>query len=55
LKEIPDVDYLKTAKMLIAKKERTTKFSNKYERSQKLTVYLAQKGFEFEVIKEAIG
>jgi regulatory protein len=55
LKEIRDDDYLETIKMLIDKKERTTKFANKYDRVQKLTVYLAQKGFEFEAIKEVLG
>jgi len=55
MKEIDDETYLSTLRHLLEKKERTTKFSNQFDRLKKLTDFAMVKGYEYELIKEIIN
>lgn len=55
MKEIDDETYLNTLRHLLEKKERTTKFSNQFDRLKKLTDFAMVKGYEYELIKEIIN
>lgn len=54
LKEIPDDDYTNTLLKLISKKDKTLKGLGESERSQRLVRFLSSKGYEPEMIFEAI-
>ena len=54
LKEIDEADYLATLDSIIAKKHSEIEEKNKYRRKQKLYRYLYRKGFESDLINEAI-
>ncbi|KXK36318.1 MAG: RecX family transcriptional regulator [Saprospiraceae bacterium] len=50
LSEIDDAEYMDVLHSLYEKKEKTSKFLNKYDKMKKLTDYLLQKGYEYELI-----
>lgn len=55
MKEIDDEAYYNTLQQLLDKKARLTKFKNQYDKLKKLTDYAMSKGFEYELIREAIN
>jgi len=54
LKQIDYDVYLDTLRGLLEKKVNTLTAKDKWERKKKLTSYATQKGYEYEVIKEAM-
>ena len=54
LKEIDGDEYYNTLQTLIEKKSAVLRETDKWERRKKLTSYAAQKGYEYEVIKEVL-
>jgi regulatory protein len=50
LKEIPDEDYLKTAKELIVEKAALVKEQNQYKKNYKIAGYLISKGYEPDLV-----
>lgn len=54
MKEIDYDDYLETITRLLVKKNDTLKVSDVWERRKKLTAYATQKGYEYDIIKEAL-
>lgn len=55
LKEIDEGDYLKTLNEVAAKKWESLKGEDHLSRKKKVTDYLLQKGFEFELVKEVVN
>lgn len=53
--EIDYDDYLFTIVNLLEKKNATLRAKDKWDRRKKLTAYAQQKGYEYDVIKEAIA
>jgi regulatory protein len=54
LQEISDEVYLELLLKLLKDKSRKTKFVNEYDKKGKLVRFAQSKGFEFEVINEAL-
>ncbi|MEM9547744.1 MAG: regulatory protein RecX [Bacteroidota bacterium] len=54
LQQIEESDYLETLKSLLGKKANTITKGDKWARKKKLIAYATQKGYEYEVIKEAM-
>jgi regulatory protein len=54
LQEISDEAYLELLVKLLKDKEKKTKFVNEYDKKGKLIRFAQSKGFEFEVINEAL-
>ncbi len=54
MREINDDEYCRTLEQLLAKKERTTSFKNKYDRMKKLSDFAMSKGYEYEIIAEIV-
>ena len=52
--EIDDKTYLNTLKHLLQKKNETLKETNSYKRKIKLTRYLVTKGYEYDLIRDAL-
>ena len=52
--EIDDKAYLNTLKHLLQKKNETLKETNSYKRKIKLTRYLVTKGYEYDLIRDAL-
>jgi regulatory protein len=50
MKEIPDEDYLITAKELIRQKSDAVKESNQYKKNNKIASYLISKGYESDLV-----
>lgn len=55
LKEIDEGDYLKTLNQVATKKWESLKGEDHLSRKKKVTDYLLQKGFEFELVKEVVN
>jgi len=55
LQQIEYDDYLHTLQNLLLKKANTLNTKDEWELKKKLTSYATQKGYEYEVIKEAIN
>ncbi|MRJ07925.1 RecX family transcriptional regulator [Ornithobacterium rhinotracheale] len=55
LKQIDNQDYLKTLTDLMEKKADHITYKNEYDKRTKLTRYLMQKGYEYELIKEYLN
>ncbi|MCK0199375.1 regulatory protein RecX [Ornithobacterium rhinotracheale] len=55
LKQIDSQDYLKTLTDLMEKKADRITYKNEYDKRTKLTRYLMQKGYEYELIKECLN
>jgi regulatory protein len=55
LKEINEDDYRKTLNEVAAKKWETLKGEDHLSRKRKVTDYLMQKGFEYELVKEVVN
>ena len=56
LTEIEDVEYLNTIKKLIQSKSRTlTKEKEGFAKKKKIVAYLLQKGFEYEIVLNALS
>lgn len=56
LTEIDDVEYLNTIKKLIQSKSRTlTKEKEGFAKKKKIVAYLLQKGFEYEIVQNALS
>lgn len=55
LKEIDDETYLNTLQDLASKKDRTSKYKNKFDRLNKLTSFLMGKGYEYPLVLEVIN
>jgi len=54
MQEIDYDDYLATITRLLEKKNEVLRAKDKWDRRKKLTSYAQQKGYEYEVIKEAM-
>jgi len=54
LRQIDEDDYLETLRILLEKKSKTIQTRDKWQRRKKLTAYATQKGYEYELIKEAL-
>ena len=52
--EIDDKTYFNTLKELLQKKNETVKETNSYKRKMKLTSYLVSKGYEYDLINDAL-
>ena len=52
--EIDDKTYFITLKELLQKKNETVKETNSYKRKMKLTSYLVSRGFEYDLIHDAL-
>ena len=55
MKEIDYDDYLSTITTLLEKKNEYLRAKDKWDRRKKLTAYAQQKGYEYDIIKEAVG
>lgn len=55
LKQIDNQDYLNTLIDLMEKKADRITYKNEYDKRTKLTRYLMQKGYEYELIKECLN
>lgn len=53
--EIDYDDYLSTITNLLQKKNANLRAKDKWDRLKKLTSYAQQKGYEYDIIKEAMG
>ncbi|MFT4533520.1 MAG: regulatory protein [Saprospiraceae bacterium] len=53
--EIDYDDYLSTITVLLEKKNANLRAKDKWDRLKKLTSYAQQKGYEYDIIKEAIS
>ncbi len=54
MEEIPDNEYLQTLTQLLSKKASLSQFENQFEKKQKLSDYALSKGYEFDVIRNAM-
>ena len=52
--EIDDKTYFNTLKELLQKKNETVKETNSYKRKMKLTSYLVSRGYEYDLIHDAL-
>ena len=52
--EIDDKTYFNTLKELLQKKNETVKETNSYKRKMKLTSYLLSRGYEYDLIHDAL-
>ena len=52
--EIDDKTYFNTLKELLQKKNETVKETNSYKRKMKLTSYLVSRGYEYDLINDAL-
>lgn len=52
--EIDDKTYFNTLKELLQKKNETVKETNSYKRKMKLTNYLVSRGYEYDLIHDAL-
>ena len=52
--EIDDKTYFNTLKELLQKKNETVKETNSYKRKMKLTSYLVYRGYEYDLINDAL-
>nr|WP_262916305.1 regulatory protein RecX [Ornithobacterium rhinotracheale] len=55
LKQIDNQDYLNALTDLMEKKANRITYKNEYDKRAKLTRYLMQKGYEYELIKECLN
>uniref|UniRef100_UPI0039A5CD4A regulatory protein RecX n=1 Tax=Ornithobacterium rhinotracheale TaxID=28251 RepID=UPI0039A5CD4A len=55
LKQIDNQDYLNALTDLMEKKANRITYKNEYDKRTKLTRYLMQKGYEYELIKECLN
>nr|WP_262915031.1 regulatory protein RecX [Ornithobacterium rhinotracheale] len=55
LKQIDNQDYLNALTDLMEKKADRITYKNEYDKRAKLTRYLMQKGYEYELIKECLN
>ncbi|MGV4438874.1 regulatory protein RecX [Ornithobacterium rhinotracheale] len=55
LKQIDNQDYLNALTDLMEKKADRITYKNEYDKRTKLTRYLMQKGYEYELIKECLN
>lgn len=55
LKQIDNQDYLNALIDLMEKKANRITYKNEYDKRTKLTRYLMQKGYEYELIKECLN
>jgi regulatory protein len=53
--EIDDDTYFSNLVSILTKKERLTKFKNQYDRYSKLSSFAASKGYEYDLIGQAIA